>query len=82
MSTALHRRLLALETAAGQADNAPRLVLVCRAGRENDAITGIKAQHNVPRLRRLPGESLEDMEARAIASIKGPGLAMVLADYD
>ena len=33
-------------------------------------------------LRRLPGESLEDMEARAIASIKGPGLAMVLADYD
>lgn len=81
MSTALHRRLLALET-AGQADNAPRLVLVCRAGRENDAITGIKAQHNVPGLRRLPGESLEDMEARAIASIKGPGLAMVLADYD
>lgn len=37
MSTALHRRLLALET-AGQADNAPRLVLVCRAGRENDGI--------------------------------------------
>ena len=48
----------------------------------NDAITGIKAQHNVPGLRRLPGENLEDMEARAIASIKGPGLAMVLADYD
>ena len=81
MSTALHRRLLALET-AGQVHNMPRLVLVCRAGRENDAITGIKAQHNVPRLRRLPGESLEDMEARAIASIKGPGLAIVLADYD
>ncbi|MBH1978499.1 MAG: hypothetical protein I8H67_09030 [Comamonadaceae bacterium] len=81
MSAALHRRLLELET-AGQADNVPRLVLVCRAGRENDAITGIKAQHNVPGLRRLPGESLEDLEARAIASIKGPGLAIVLADYD
>ncbi len=79
MSTALHRRLLALET-AGQVHNMPRLVLVCRAGREGDTLTGI----NVPdgALHRLPGESMEALKARAIASIKGPGLAMVLADYD
>ncbi len=80
MRAVLLRRLLALET-VGQVDNIPRLVVVCRADRENDAISGIKEQHNVPGLRRLPGETLEALEARAIASIKGQGLAVVIADY-
>ncbi len=79
MTTALHRRLLALET-AGQADNAPRLVLVCRAGREDDTLTGINAPDGV--LHRLPGESMEALKTRACASIKGPGLAVVFACYD
>lgn len=79
-AAALHRRLLVLET-AGQADNGPRLVLVCRAGREGDNLTGI----NVPdgALHRLPGESMEALKARARASIKGPGgLTVVFACYD
>lgn len=79
MSAALHRRLLALET-AGDAENVPRLVLVCRAGREGDTLSGI----NVPdgALCRLPGESMEALKARARASIKGPGLAVAFACYD
>ena len=79
MSAALHRRLLVLET-AGQADNVPRLVLVCRAGREGDALSGLNLPDGA--LRRLPGESMEALKARARASIKGPGLAVVFACYD
>ena len=80
MSAALHRRLLVLET-AGQADNVPRLVLVCRAGREGDTLSGINQPHG-PGLYRLPGESMDALKARARASIKGPGLAVVFACYD
>lgn len=79
MSAGLHRRLLVLET-AGQADSVPRMVLVCRAGREGDALTGIHVPAGA--LHRLPGESMEALKARARASIKGPGLAVVFACYD
>ena len=79
MSATLHRRLLVLET-AGQANNTPRLVLVCRAGREGDTLSGINRPDG-PGLHRLPGESMGDLKARARASIKGPGLAVVFACY-
>lgn len=79
MSAALHRRLLALET-AGQVDNGPRLVLVCRAGREGDPLSGLNLPDGA--LHRLPGESMDALKARARASIKGPGLAVVFACYD
>lgn len=80
MSAALHRRLLVLET-AGQADNVPRLVLVCRAGREGDTLTGITLPEGA--LCRLPGESMDALKARARASIKKPGgLAVAFACYD
>ena len=80
MSAGLLRRVAALET-AGKVDNFPRLVLVCRADREDDTLTGIN-HHNGKGLRRLPGESMDALKARARASIKGPGLAIVFADYD
>lgn len=80
MSTALHRRLLVLETGK-QADNIPRLVLVCRAGREGDTLSGLNLPDGA--LRRLPGESMDDLKARARASIKKPGgLAVAFACYD
>ena len=79
MSTALHRRLLVLET-AGQGENIPRMVLVCRAGREGDTINGLNLPDGA--LRRLPDESMDALKARARASIKGPGLAVVFACYD
>ena len=81
MSTALHRRLLVLE-AGKQADNIPRLVLVCRAGREGDDLSGLNLPDGGPYLHRLPGESTDALKARARASIKGPGLAVVFACYD
>ena len=80
LSAALHRRLLVLET-AGQANNKPRLVLVCRAGREGDTMSGINRPDG-HYLHRLPGESTDALKARARASIKGPGLAVVFACYD
>lgn len=79
MSAGLLRRLAALET-AGKADNTPRLVLVCRAGREGDTLSGINLPDGA--LHRLPGESMDALKARARASIKGPGLAVVFACYD
>ena len=80
MSAALHRRLLLLET-AGQVDNVPRLVLVCRAGREGDTLTGMNLPHGA--LHRLPGESMDALKARARASIKKPGgLTVAFACYD
>lgn len=81
MTAALLRRVMMLET-AGHTDTIPRLVLVCRADMGDEAITGIKAHNGEPGLRRLPGESLKDMEIRAIARNKGPGLAVVFANYD
>lgn len=80
MSTALHRRLLVLE-AGKQADNIPRLVLVCRAGREGDTLSGLNLPDGA--LHRLPGESMDALKARARASIKKPGgLAVAFACYD
>ena len=79
MSAGLHRRLLVLEI-AGQVDNTPRLVLVCRAGREGDTLSGINLPDGA--LYRLPGESMEALKTRARASTKGPGLAVVFACYD
>ena len=80
MSAALHRRLLVLET-AGQGDNVPRLVLVCRAGREGDTLSGLNLPDGA--LHRLPGESMDALKARARASIKKPGgLAVAFACYD
>ena len=79
MSGTLHRRLLVLET-AGQANNTPRLVLVCRAGREGDTLSGINRPDG-HHLHRLPGESMDSLKARARASIRGPGLAVVFACY-
>ncbi len=82
MSATLHRRLLVLET-AGQADNTPRLVLVCRAGREGDDVSGLNLPDGGPYLHRLPGESMDTLKARARASIKKPGgLAVAFACYD
>lgn len=78
--TTLHRRLLVLET-AGQGDNIPRMVLVCRAGREGDTMSGLNLPDGA--LRRLPGESMDTLKARARASIKKPGgLAVAFACYD
>ena len=80
MSAALHRRLLVLET-AGQVDNVPRLVLVCRAGREGDTLSGLNLPDGA--LHRLPGESMDALKARARASIKkSGGLAVAFACYD
>ena len=84
MSTALRRRLLVLETGK-QADNIPRLVLVlvlvCRAGREGDTLSGLNLPDGA--LHRLPGESMDALKARARASIKKPGgLAVAFACYD
>ena len=79
MSAALHRRLLVLET-AGQANNTRRLVLVYRAGREGDTLSGIN-QPDGHHLHRLPGESMDALKARARANLKGPGLAVVFACY-
>ena len=80
MSAALHRRVLGLET-AGKGDSIPRLVLVCRAGREGDTLTGLNLPDGA--LHRLPGESMDTLKARARASIKKPGgLAVAFACYD
>ena len=82
MSAALHRRVLVLETGK-QADNIPRMVLVCRAGREGDALTGLNLPDGDSYLHRLPGESMDTLKARARASIKKPGgLAVAFACYD
>ena len=78
--TTLHRRLLALET-AGQGNNIPSLVLVCLAGRGGDTLTGLNLPDGA--LRRLPGESMDALKARARASIKKPGgLTVAFACYD
>ena len=80
MSATLHRRVLLLET-AGKGDNIPRLVLVCRAGREGDTLSGLNLPDGA--LHRLPGESMDALKARARASIKKPGgLAVAFACYD
>ena len=80
MSAALRRRVMVLETGK-QADNIPRMVLVCRAGREGDTLSGLNLPDGA--LHRLPGESMDALKARARASIKKPGgLAVAFACYD
>ena len=73
MSALLLRRLEALESRTGPA--APRLILLGRVGRADGEVTGIRAAGaRLPQdVHRLPGETLDGLEERALALVQGPG---------
>lgn len=79
MST-LKRRLEKLELVANPKTPSLTLILVRRAGSEqdgeDDAITGIKADGDRPALDRLQGESVDALTDRARKLIKG-GFAVI-----
>lgn len=81
--TATKRRVDRLERSTKmKSSRAPVIILATCAGRNDEAVAGIKAAgERLPAMARLPGETVEAMKARAATMASGSGPLIAFASY-